>query len=379
MTTHPTEEQIDGFVEGVLAPAQHAEVLRHMEECAQCRAEAGGTRALLESAAALPRRIEPPRDLWPGIQRLLAGSRSRRGSGAYWTLAVAASVLAVIAFAVLDLVPGVSRGWQVVTLSGTPTIGTAVVTGRGAALRVGDWLETDAVSTARVSVGRIGQVDVQPRTRLRLVDARPSEHRLALARGGIAARVDAPPRLFIVETPAGTAVDLGCAYELMVDSLGRGSLRVTSGWVEFSWRARRSIVPLGFVVETRPGIGPGTPVAEDAPPALPEALVSFDFQLGGARAARAALAAARSEDAVSVWHLLSRVERGLRPEVYGRLAALVPPPDGVTRDAVIRLDSTAVNAYWNAIKRIAWRREVLRGVREIDARTGLAVPSNSVP
>ena len=379
MTAHLTEEQLNGFADGALAPAVRAEVARHLEECAQCRAEVDGTRDVLEAAAGLPKIIEPPRDLWLDIRPRLSGSGAGLRGGVFWALAMAASVLAVIALAVLDVVPGVSRGWRVVALSGTPTISTAVVTGRGGALQVGDWLETDAVSTARVAVGRIGYMEVQPRTRLRLTQARPSEHRLTLTRGEIHAQVDAPPRLFIVDTPAGTATDLGCAYDLKVDSAGRGAIHVISGWVEFAWRGRRSIVPLGFLAETRPGIGPGVPVALDAPLPLVEALVSFDFQLGGARAARAALAAARPEDAVSVWHLLSRVDRGLRPEAYGRLAALVPPPAGVTRDAVLRLDSAALESYWNAIRRIAWRREILRGVRDVDPRTGLTLPSDSTP
>jgi hypothetical protein len=65
------------------------------------------------------------------------------------------------------------------------------------------------------------------------------------------------------------------------------------------------------------------------------------------------------------------VDGPLRAEVYARLSGLVPPPAGVTREAVLALDSAAMDGYWNVIRRIAWRREILRGVREIDPRTGL--------
>jgi len=94
-------------------------------------------------------------------------------------------------------------------------------------LRVGDWVQTDDSSRALVAVGRIGQVEVQPDTRVQLVVARADEHRMALARGRIDAAVDAVPRLFFVETPVGTAIDLGCAYSLETDSLGYGRLHVT--------------------------------------------------------------------------------------------------------------------------------------------------------
>src|SRR2546426_9941603 len=124
----------------------------------------------------------------------------------------------------------------------------------------------------------------------------------------------------LVEMPAGVAVDLGCAYALEVDSSGNGLIHVTAGYVELQWSGRRSIVPLGFAARTRPGVGPGVPFAADAPEALRLALEAYDFGNGGAAAVRRALSAARPEDAVSLWHLLSRVEPALRGAVSGRHA-----------------------------------------------------------
>src|SRR5207253_7821011 len=126
------------------------------------------------------------------------------------------------------------------------------------------WLETDSSSRAKISVGRIGQVEVDPNTRLRLVQTRLTEHRLALARGRMQARIWAPPRLFFVDTPSAEAVDLGCAYTLAVDDAGGSLLQVTSGYVAFVRDGRESKVPAGAVCVTRPGIGPGTPYFADA-------------------------------------------------------------------------------------------------------------------
>lgn len=334
---------------------------------------------LREAADRLPRSIEPPTDLWPAIQ-----ARIRGGGGTYrptalppsrrWLPAAAAAAI-LLALAVRWVAQRASSGgdgqWQVRRMAGAPRVDDAAL-GSVGRIRVGQWLVTDDSSRAVIDVGDIGIVDVKPGSRIRLVTARPTDHRLALAHGSIYARVDAPPRLFFVETPAGTAVDLGCAYTLDVDSSGNGVLRVTRGYVEFAWGGRRSIVPLGAVAHVRPGMGPGTPYVTDAPEALRRALAAFDFDGAGATAVHAALAAARSEDALSVWHLLSRVGVDLRPAVYGRLTALVPPPAGVTREAALRLDAATLERYWQRIRRIAWRREILKGVREIDPRTGLS-------
>jgi hypothetical protein len=56
--------------------------------------------------------------------------------------------------------------------------------------------------------------------------------------------------------------------------------------------------------------------------------------------------------------------------VYDRLAALVPPPPGVTRRAAVALESRALEVYWTKIQRIHFRTVVLRGVKNIDPRTG---------
>ena len=323
-------------------------------------------RELHEALNRLPKSIEPPRDLWPDIQARI-GRRvwARRW---YWVPLAAAAVFGAV------MIGRAMRAtaWDLTALAGRPVVGTTPFAA-SARLRVGDWLQTDDTSRALIAVGRIGQVEVQPGTRLQLVVARENEHRLALARGTIAAKVDAVPRLFFVETPAGTAIDLGCAYTLETDSLGNGRLHVTGGQVEFQTGRRSSRVPLGAIMQIRPTTGPGIPYVEDAPAPLVRALVAFDFEKGGARATRNALALARPQDALSLWHLLQRVDATLRPMVYDRLAALVPPPAGVKRAAAIALDSAALDAYWSKIHRIHFRRMILRGVKEIDPRTGTSV------
>jgi hypothetical protein len=319
-------------------------------------------RELQDAVGRLPKSIEPPRDLWPGIAARIDRRSWRRSL--YWVPLAAAAALVLYL-----LGRGERNTWDVTALAGRPLIGTTRLTASGR-LRVGDWLQTDDSSRALIAVGKIGQVEVRPETRVQLVVASATEHRLALARGAIDAKVDAVPRLFYVETPAGTAIDLGCAYTLETDSLGKGLLHVTGGEVEFQTGQRMARVPLGALVQIRPASGPGTPYVEDAPAPLVRALSAFDFERGRARAVRNILALSRPQDALSVWHLLQRVQPSLRGVVYDRLAALVPPPLGVTRRGAIALESRALEGYWTKIQRIHFRLTVLRGVRRIDPRTG---------
>jgi hypothetical protein len=210
---------------------------------------------------------------------------------------------------------------------------------------IGEWIETDAASRARIRVGAIGTVDVAPNTRMQLMAARPGEHRLNLARGLISVQIVAPPRLFFVETPSSTVVDLGCAYTMDVDEDGNGALRVTSGWASLEWDGRESLVPAGASCATRPGVGPGTPAFDDATERFRQALLDFDYGGGGDGAVAIVLSEARQRDTLTLWHLLSRVAPESRARVVDRIVELTPLPDGVTRERALALDPATLKRW----------------------------------
>ena len=219
-------------------------------------------------------------------------------------------------------------------------------------LPVGGWVETGDRSTARIKVADIGEVRLEPRTRLRLASTRTGDHRLQLARGTLHAVIAAPPGQFFVETPSSTAIDLGCAYTLTVDDEGAGLVTVTLGWVGFEWRARESFIPAGFMCATRPGIGPGTPYHMNTTPAVRAALDTIDFRISApdvSAAVTAVLAATGERDEVTLWHLLTRVPEAERDRVFDRLAQFVAPPDGVTREGIRAGRRDMLDRWWDAL------------------------------
>lgn len=236
----------------------------------------------------------------------------------------------------------------------TPTAGWKVdwLSGEGAArLQVGDWIETDTRSRARIQVATIGKVELEPSSRLRLVATDPKQHRLELAVGKLHARVTAPPRLFLVDTPSAQTVDLGCEYTLTVAEDGASLLEVRLGFVAFEWKGLEAIVPRGARCETRPGQGPGIPHYRDAPLELRQALEVLAFAPADALRQRKlallrAIGVARApRDALSLWHLLPRVRGPFRRKAYAALARMVPPPPGVTAEGIQTLDRTMLAAW----------------------------------
>lgn len=362
MFSKHVSRDISAHCHGELSRDEAKRFAEHIISCGKCRSEFEKIKLGISLTEHLPQ-LAAPDHLWAGLEPLLAkqaGVISPSVSRTSPVFAFRQTQLAAIA-AVLLLITSVgiwwlyrdrvatsrSASWLVERLDGTPRIASAGMGSKGH-LGVGQWLETDGNSRAQIAVGSIGNVEIDPNTRVRLLETQPTEHRLELARGKMSARIWAPPRLFFVDTPSAVAADLGCAYTLEVDDAGASLLRVTSGWVALELKDRESIVPAGAACRTRPGIGPGTPYFEDAAEDFRSALTKVDFETDAfvrTGALESLLGQSRVRDTLTLWHLLSRVDGTDRVRVYEKIAGFVPPPAEVTREGVLQLDQKMLELW----------------------------------
>lgn len=377
MFSQHVAKDLSAYCNGETAGEHSRRIAEHLIACNRCREQFEEIKLGVKLAERLPQ-LSAPDSLWLDLQvqlqaagalaqqpRHLVSRRKvsqRKFTFRSWRLApVAAALLLITGVGALYFYPRQSRPfWEVVRLNGSPRIASSPINEKGR-LALGQWLETDGSSRAQIDVGSIGQVEIDPNTRVRLVTAKPTEHRLELARGKMSARIWAAPRLFFVDTPAGVAADLGCSYTLEVDDNGAGLLHVTMGWVALQLKDRESMVPAGASCATRPGIGPGTPYFEDASYPFRLALSKFDFEPHDKSwsiipTLDVLLGQARTRDSLTLWHLLSRVAGTDRERVYDRLALLVAPPDGVTREGVLQLNEQMLQ-LWRDKMEATWTGE----------------------
>jgi hypothetical protein len=68
MKRHPTEEQLNDYVDDALSEAERLELERHLAECDDCSSAQEEIRSLVRRAAELPD-LRPARDLLPGIRQ----------------------------------------------------------------------------------------------------------------------------------------------------------------------------------------------------------------------------------------------------------------------------------------------------------------------
>ena len=340
MFNRHVESSLARYCDGDLSAAEWQRVDAHLASCGQCRAALEEIQFSVRLVRQLSTVTAPP-SVWTGIDSALAQPRGSFPSQRAMRWAFAC---------VLVLAFGASGYWW--TRQSAPLPWEVAHTDGARRMAAGAWVETSAGSKARIIVGTLGTVDVEPGTRVQLGEVRESEYRLALAHGTISAQINAPPRLFIVDTPASTVVDLGCAYTVTVGDDGAGELRMTTGWAALEFKGRESLVPAGAICRTKPGAGPGTPYFEDASTAFKSAVDQFDAGTDAERALEVILNVARVRDTLTLWHLISRVSPEDRVRVYERIATFVPPPSPLSRDQILALDADALRK-WR--EELAWK------------------------
>src|SRR5215472_12794164 len=195
MLTRHISRRLAAYLDGALSDTEARRAELHLRGCARCRAEYEQSRSAKAALVHLPL-VQAPQSIWASIE---SGIRIPAPVAFPWRLAVAGAALLALVLAVFwfTLRPPGPR-WEVLRLAGAPVVEKTPIRG-SARISAGQWIETDAVSRAAVVIGVIGSVNVAPNTRLRIVTAQPGEHRLALARGAIQAKISAPPRLFFVD------------------------------------------------------------------------------------------------------------------------------------------------------------------------------------
>jgi FecR protein len=290
----------------------------------------------------------------------------------HWEVSVAAaSAAALLLAAWIAMSPPAfsSSAWEARAVSGAPELSGRKL--KDATLQPGEWLTTNGNSVVHVRAGTIGEIEIARDSLVSLAESRQDSQRLLLRYGSIHARISAPPRLFIVDTPAARAVDLGCEYTLKIERNGSGELTVLAGWVELSHISRQSLVPAGASARIASDGTLSPPYFGDASAAFKQALLDFSFNLGDRARHRAALDTvlreSRQRDSLTLLNLFARADTEERLQLFDRLNQLVPAPPLITRETVRDWELNSMNAWWPLVEKQLRLSEIKKGNRPLNA------------
>ena len=266
------------------------------------------------------------------------------------SIAVLVVLIVVVGWLNLRLQWPMAQAWSVKPVSGTTTIDDRILSGRSL-LAPGGVLRTGEHSAVQIDVARIGRVVVGQDSQVELVETRTGHHRLRLDHGQLSAKIWAPAASFGVQTPLANALDIGCEFTLSVTSAGSGLLRVRHGWVELEKYGLQSLIPEGAQAELDSKSGPGTPYDDHATAQFRAALKAIDALGQSVPANDPAIdqlaESSSAKDAITLISLLTRYPQLADTAIYDRAIALLPPPDGLTRDAVRNKNPALMDDWWH--------------------------------
>src|SRR2546423_1676036 len=105
MTGPHMDAKLNEYVDGTLAARERASVEAHLADCAGCRTAVAELRSLAGAAAALPKSIEPARNLWTTIEARIVRRATYNVQRALLLGALAAAAVLVIALGLHRLLP----------------------------------------------------------------------------------------------------------------------------------------------------------------------------------------------------------------------------------------------------------------------------------
>jgi hypothetical protein len=165
-----------------------------------------------------------------------------------------------------------------------------------------------------------------------------------LSHGILDVRTWAPPGRFVVRTPAGDVVDLGCVFQLEVDG-GRAIVRVRSGWVQLDNAHGESLIPAGASSVMTADRRALVPVYDDASAAFSDAIRQMetaDSETDRSDAVATIVKEARTHDVYTLLTLAVRGSGNDRTALVERAAELSPPPRGVSAASAAAGDNDAL-------------------------------------
>jgi hypothetical protein len=378
---HPETNLINDYIDGSLSPEETRSFEEHLKDCLDCFETITWINILLERTSSLPPKISPPRNLWKDIHHELRDIRIKekniveqeaevqsfgdlkslgiktepaekkekkekkeappppkiiikKQAGLPVNKIILASAIFIVLIGLLYYFFFRETPWQAAKIKGDPSIGNSRFSGN-ANLYSNKLLSTDGNSAASLKIPGIGTVEVESNSLLK----RTGEFQFELEHGTIKAVKKGAQDFLIIKVPSAEIKDfnLGGECNLTVSTDGNSLLKVQEGWMRITNINRESIVTPNYQCEIRKGVGPGIPYSFSASPEFIKAINAFSLN-GDETAVPAILSQATKEDAVSLWHLLQKVDPGDKEKVLAVLTGFVNPPEGASKEEILKLN-----------------------------------------
>lgn len=351
-------EYFDEFFNNELNSDSKNLVQKHLDECKDCASEYSAFILLKERAASLKKEITPPKQIFENIEKEIIEKEinmskdikitplsnniltidfqedkkdfpeTKKASFVtknwYW-LASAAVVLLIVSVVLLSsaskniLSVEEMSNWKLVNMKGGAFV-NGVLSDK---VNVGDWIQTDSVSSVVLKIANVGDISIEPNTKVRFIQSDGNISKMEVLYGTVNTSTSQPDK-FVLQSSNLKVQDKGGSYSFKVDDKGNGVIYVNSGIANVESGNKSAVVTDGTFIMYKPEFGVGTPFRKDSKPEFQDALFQYDFNNGGAPSIYYAMANAGPEDYSSLLNLIPRVDDRTKYLVLNKLNKLSP-------------------------------------------------------
>lgn len=353
MNSSHVQEYFDDFYSNELDYSTKESVQQHLEECNECASEYSAFIILKEKVKSLKKEIAPPKQILEIVEKQIMVNKdikitplsnniltidfqeerkevssSKQSSFVarnwYW-FASAAVILLIISVAVMSYssknvfsVEEMSN-WKLISLKGGAFINGV----KSDKVNVGDWIQTDSVSSVVLKIVNVGDVSIEPNSKVRFIQSDGNVSKIEVLYGTVNTSTSQADK-FVLQASNMKVQDKGGSYSFKVDEKGNGVIYVNNGIANVESGNKSAVVTDGTFCLYKPEHGIGTPFRKDSKPEFQNALFQYDFNNGGMPSVYYAMANALPQDYSSLLNLIPRVDEQTKYLVLNKLGKLVP-------------------------------------------------------
>lgn len=356
-------ELIDNLTDNEISDENKIYIEQHLTECNDCKRYYFEVLSLNEKISNLPKDINPKSNIWKSVEGKLEDDNIKitQISGNLFTVsnitetkkenaqnefikpnnylkyAIAASVVLILGIFSLPFLfkksvdlnseGNVFGYWQVQKLKGNPTLSDKPLSALDS-IREGEWIITDDSSEAMIKIDGIGDILIEPKTKLKILKNEDGENKVYLEYGTINTNLSNSVKSiapFAVQTANGIIRDTkGGSYTFTMNEKGDGMIFVKDGIVNFVSNGKESVIPSGKVCIVQALNGPGVPFSVNTSPQFKNAIMHFDENSGDLSAINSVISTSGNQDLVSLINLMPRVSPEVQNVIYQRVQTLAP-------------------------------------------------------
>lgn len=383
---------IGELADGEISDKDRLELSAHMTECLECSIAYEQILMLKEKTKTIPSEIKPSQSVWNRINEKISDDNIevKQVAGNFYTILNTAPnkdipssideqskgkpyfkyavAVCVILFLGLVSIPFIYNSninpdatvfsyWQVTKVKGNPTVNHGNAMAFTDSIKAGDWIETNDSSRAVITIAGLGEITIEPKSKLTILKSEQGEHKVLLEYGTINTNFSQKSDKFSIETKNSIARDnnvMGTAYTFSVDNKGDGMILVTDGSITLESRGKEAVVPAGKICLVQAVAGPGTPFSVTASPEFRNALYTYDFEPENTNAIYNVINTANKSDMVSLINLIPRVTDAVKEQIYSKVSGYVTPPSYIVMDSLRYFDCEKLGEWIEKCQEQVW-------------------------